>query len=77
MLNLYMTGRVFGDTRREFFNNYAEVGPGIAFVPSNRFNLQLRVEQVKGVYLPAGATVNPYAKYYTSQYIQLLFYVKI
>ena len=77
MLNLYMTGRVFGDTRREFFNNYAEVGPGISFIPSNRFNLELRFEHVDGVYLPAGASFNPYGKHYTSQYAQLLFYVKI
>ena len=77
MVNLYVTGRVLADTKRVFYNNIAEVGPGIAFVPSNRFNLQLRFEHINGVYLPAGAMVNPYSKYYTNQLVQLLFYVKI
>lgn len=76
MLNLYVTGRVVFDTKREFYNNFAEVGPGIAFVPSNRFNFQLRFESIKGVYLPAGAVVNPYPKYYTNQVVQMLMYVK-
>ncbi len=77
MLNLYMTGRVITDTRREFYNNIAEIGPGISFVPSNRFNVQLRFEQVNGVYLPAGASVNPYNKYYSNNLVQLLFYIKL
>ncbi|AHE66880.1 tetratricopeptide repeat protein [Legionella oakridgensis] len=76
LLNLYMTGRVIADTRREFFNNLAEVGPGIAFVPSNRFNLQLRFEHIKGAYLPVGgASINPYGKYYSNNLVQLHFYV--
>lgn len=76
MLNLYLTGRVIEDTKRLFFNNIAEVGPGISIVPSNRFNVQIRFEQVNGMYLPAGAIVNPYSKYYTNQLVQLLFYMK-
>ena len=58
IINLYVTGRVIEDTRREFFNNIAEVGPGIAFIPSNRYPIQLRFEHVNGAYLPAGATPN-------------------
>ena len=78
MLNLYVVGRALGDTQHVFYNNYAEVGPGIAFVPSNRFNLQLRFEHVKGVYLPASSIpANPYSKHYTNNSLQLLFYVKI
>lgn len=76
MVNLYVTGRVIADTKREFYNNIAEVGPGISFVPSNRFHLQLRFEQVNGMYLPAGRFVNPYGKYYTNNVVQLLFYMK-
>jgi hypothetical protein len=76
MINLYLTGRVIEDTKRLFFNNIAEIGPGISIVPSNRFNVQLRLEQVNGMYLPAGATLNPYNKYYTNQLAQLLFYMK-
>jgi tetratricopeptide (TPR) repeat protein len=77
LLNVYMVGRVLGDTRREYFNNIAEIGPGIAFIPSNRVNLQVRLEHVNGAYLPAGALTNPYRPYYTNTIIQLFFYVKI
>jgi tetratricopeptide (TPR) repeat protein len=77
MVNLYVTGRILGDTNRDFFNNFAEIGPGISFIPTNRFNVQLRLEHVNGVYLPAGALVNPYGKYYTNNVIQLLFYVRV
>ena len=76
MVNLYITARVIEDTQRQFFNNIAEVGPGISFVPSNRYNIQLRYEHIKGVYLPAGASINPYGKYYQSDVVQLLFYMK-
>lgn len=77
LLNVYMVGRALADTRRVFYNNFAEVGPGIAFVPSNRFNLQLRFEHLQGMYIPAGSVPNPYGKYYTNNVVQLLFYVKL
>jgi tetratricopeptide (TPR) repeat protein len=77
MINLYLTGRVIQDSRREFFNNIAEVGPGIGFIPSNRFRLQIRFEHINGMYLPAGGSVNPYGKYYTNNMVQLLLYVKV
>lgn len=77
LVNLYVVGRALADSNRDFFNNIAEVGPGIALVPTDRFNLQLRFEHIKGMYIPAGATPNPYGKYYTNNIVQLLFYVKI
>lgn len=77
LVNLYVTGRVIADTNREFFNNIAEVGPGIAYIPSNRWNVQIRFEHVNGVYLPAGGSVNPYKKYYSNQIVQVLVYVNV
>lgn len=78
MINLYIVGRVLGDTQHVFYNNYAEAGPAIAFIPSNRWNLQLRFEHVNGVYLPASAIPsNPYPKHYTNNILQLIFYVKL
>lgn len=77
MINLYLTGRVIVDTKRLFYNNFAEIGPGIAWIPTNRFNFQLRFEHLNGAYLPAGAIANPYGQYYTNNLVQLLFYVKI
>ena len=76
MINLYLTGRVIEDTHREFFNNIAELGPGIGFIPSNRYKVELRFEHINGVYLPAG-TFNPYGKYYTNNTVQLLYYLKV
>lgn len=77
LVNLYLYGRVIQDSRREFFNNIAEAGPGLGIIPYNRFNLELRMEWIRGVYLPAGGSVNPYGKYYNNGLIQLLYYVKI
>lgn len=77
ILNAYLTGRVIVDTKRLFYNNFMEAGPGIAFIPTNRFNFQLRFEHLNGAYLPAGAIPNPYRQYYTNNLVQLLFYVKI
>lgn len=75
-LNLYATGRMITDTQRQFYNNFLEVGPGFELVPSNRFNVKIRFEHVNGVYLPAGASPNPYSKYYTNTLVQFLLYVK-
>lgn len=77
MLNLYATGRVITDVQRQFYNNFAEIGPGIELVPTNRFNVKIRFEHVNGVYLPAGATPNPYSQYYTNTLVQLLVYIKV
>lgn len=77
MLNLYLSGRVIEDTRREFFNNIAEIGPGIGFTPSNRYRVELRYEHINGMYLPAGRTINPYGKYYINDIVQLFLYVKL
>lgn len=79
MLNLYLVGRVLMDTRRLYFNNLAEIGPGISIVPSNRFNLQIRMEHINGAYLPTGNDYshNPYGTYYTNNLILLSFYAKL
>lgn len=77
MVNLYAVGRVIGDTQRLFFNNFAEIGPGIEFIPTNRLNIRFRFEHVDGMYLPAGAIPNPYRLHYVNNMAQLLFYVKI
>lgn len=77
IVNLYARGLVVQDVQRLFYNNFAEIGPGIGFIPSNRYNFEVRFDYINGVYLPAGAINNPYGKYYTNKLVQLLFYVKI
>ena len=76
MVNLYLKGRLIQDSQRQFFNNFAEAGPGLGLIPSNRYNIELRFEYLKGVYLPAGGSFNPYSKYYVNKVVQLLCYVK-
>ncbi len=77
MLNVYVSGRVIEDTNRDFFNNIAEVGPGIGFIPSNRYKVEIRFEHINGAYLPVGNSINPYGKYYTNNLVQLFFYTKL
>lgn len=77
IINFYLSGRILEDTNRDFFNNIGEIGPGIGIIPSNRFRLELRLEHINGVYLPAGGSFNPYGKYYTNKVAQLLFYARI
>lgn len=77
IVNVYARGLMVYDVQRLFYNNYAEIGPSIGFIPSNRYNLEVRYDLIRGVYLPAGATPNPYGKYYNNQLLQLLLYVKL
>ena len=77
MLNLYVSGRVIEDTNRDFFNNIAEIGPGIGFIPSNRYSVELRFEHINGMYLPVGHSNNPYGKYYENNTVLLYLYTKL
>jgi tetratricopeptide (TPR) repeat protein len=77
IFNVYIRGLLSEDTQRDFSNNYAEIGPGIGFIPSNRWNLEFRLDYIRGVYLPAGRLYNPYGKYYSNVLAQALFYVRV
>ena len=77
VVNIYARGIVVYDIQRLFYNNYAELGPGIGLIPSNRYNVEVRYDYIRGTYLPANAIPNPYGKYYNNQLLQLLLYVKI
>lgn len=78
MINLFVRGRVIEDTNRDFYNNFAEIGPGLGIIPSNRFNFEINLDYINGMYLPAGGREkNPYAKYYSNKRALLLFYIKV
>ncbi len=78
MINLFVRGRVIEDTRRDFYNNFAELGPGLAIIPSNRYNFEIHLDYINGMYLPAGGREpNPYGKYYSNKRALLQFYVKV
>jgi len=78
MVNLFIRGRVIEDTRRDFYNNFAELGPGLAIIPSNRYNFEIHLDYINGMYLPVGGRqINPYGKYYSNKRALLQFYVKV
>lgn len=65
------------DTNRDFYNNLVEYGPGIAFTPSDRYNLTIRYECLNGHYLPAGGRYkNPYSINYHNNVSQLNIYIR-
>lgn len=73
----YLTGHTVLDTHHEFYNNIFEWGPGLAFTPSTRYNFTLRLEDLKGYYLPVNSpTPNPYPTQYHNNVIQLVAYVR-
>ncbi len=67
-LDFYLANYLILDKNREFFNNVYSLGPGIAFQPSNRINVVLRLEALQGYYIPVNSpTPNPYrSKYYNN-----------
>lgn len=77
MINLFIRGRVIEDSRRDFYNNFAELGPGLGITPSNRYNVEIHLDYINGMYLPAGGRQpNPFSKFYSNKRALLLCYVK-
>ncbi len=65
------------DTNRDFYNNLVEYGPGIAFTPSDRYNITIRYECLNGHYLPSGGRFrNPYSMNYHNSMTQLNIYFR-
>ncbi|HAU0346140.1 TPA: tetratricopeptide repeat protein [Legionella pneumophila] len=67
-LDFYLANYLILDKNREFFNNVYSLGPGMAFQPSNRINIVLRLEALQGYYIPVNSpTPNPYrSRYYNN-----------
>lgn len=77
-IDVYLTGHLVLDTNQEFYNNIFEWGPGIAFTPSTRYNIVLRIEDLKGYYIPVNSpTPNPYGSQYHNNVIQLVTFMRI
>jgi len=75
-LDVYLTGRVVADGLRLFFNNYVELGPGFIWTPYALHHVKLRADVVRGHYLPAGRSFNPFAPYYNNVLVQFIWYGK-
>jgi len=62
------------DTNRQFYNNIFELIPGVQVTNAKLGGLALRVEYVRGYYLPdANASANPYGTSYNDFRFRLIF----
>lgn len=62
------------DTNQQFYNNVFELIPGFEVSNTNLGGLSLRVEYVKGFYLPvSNSAINPYGSTYNDFRFRLLF----
>lgn len=69
--------RAFGivDTNHEFYNNLVEIGPGIIWVPNNRYNMDFRFERVRGYYFNVNSPdPNPYGSNYNNDVVMFELY---
>jgi len=72
-IDVYMKGFLVWDTAHQYYNNIIEWGPGIAFTPSNRYNIVFHLEALQGHYIPAGTSPspNPYNSNYHNNLVLL------
>lgn len=75
-LDLYLANYLILDKNREFYNNTYVLGPGVSFMPNNRYNVIFRLESLQGYYIPVNSpTPNPYKSHYYNNVAMLeLFY---
>ncbi len=76
-IDIYLKGQYGMDTLGQYYNNYLECGPGIAWVPNNRYNLAIRLEAIQGYYIDVNSpTPNPFSPHYSTNNIQLELYAR-
>jgi len=64
-LDLYAAAQVWADSRGDYYNNVAEVGPGVRYLPDLPGNWQITVEYIRGSYLGRDRrTPNPFGSHY-------------
>jgi len=66
-VDVYGKLQLFADSRKVYYNNLVEFGPGLRWKPDNRYNFALRLEAIHGNYLPINASIsNPYQNNYNA-----------
>jgi tetratricopeptide (TPR) repeat protein len=66
-LGVYVRAFAIVDTNQEFYNNLAEIGPGIIWVPNNRYGMDFRFEYAHGYYFKVNSPDhNPYGSNYNN-----------
>ncbi|MFN7097099.1 MAG: tetratricopeptide repeat protein, partial [Gammaproteobacteria bacterium] len=77
-IDVYLDEHLILDSQQQFYNNIFEIGPGIVFYPSNRYNVDLRLESLRGYYLPVNSpSPNPYGPTYRNNEILFETYLTI
>ncbi len=78
-VDVYLKGQYFFDRKHEFYNNVLEFGPGISFVPYNRFPFAIRVERIRAQYLHVNSpTPIPYGNHhYFETRVEAEFYLHV
>lgn len=67
-IDVYLNAQGTVDTQKEFYNNIIEVGPGFSLAPYNLYNINLRMDFLRGAYIRRGTATsnNPYKRYYNN-----------
>lgn len=65
-IDAYVRVDLAGDTERDFFNNVAEGGVGLRYIPDHRWGILLTAEFHRGTYWGSSRIVNPYENPYNS-----------
>lgn len=63
-IDIYARGRLVQDSKRTYYNNFVEYGPGIALTPYDPIDLVFRAEPTWGNYFGADNPLNKKMNYY-------------
>lgn len=75
-IDIYGVSYIMKDTNKDFWNNKAEMGPGIRIQPVAGLDLTFFVEYVFGTYFGLeGLDSNPYSQEYTDRRAGLIFWI--
>ncbi len=76
VIDIYGVSYLMKDTNKDFWNNKAEIGPGILIQPVSGLDLKFFMEYLFGTYFGIeGRDLNPYSQKYTDRRIGLIFWI--
>ena len=71
-LDLYLRGDGAADSKREYYNNIAEAGIGLRFIPSYIWHVSILAEYHRGTYWDTGLSTGPYSRWYDTFRLMLV-----
>ena len=76
IIDLYAVSYLMKDINKDFWNNKAEIGPGLYIQPVSGLDLKFLIEYIFGTYFGIeGEDPNPYVQQYTDRRIGLIFWI--